>query len=124
MNVEWIERGTKTPNHLRERAERHLGKLDRYSHGDSGARVVVTHEGAAGSALREVEVVLRNRLGVFAARDDSRDLVDALRRVLDRVETQARRAHDKLVDRGRGAAGAGAVTDAIARSSTADTDDG
>ena len=69
MNVEWIERGTKTPNHLRERAERHLGKLDRYSHGDSGARVVVTHEGAAGSALREVEVVLRNRLGVFAARD-------------------------------------------------------
>ncbi len=102
MNVDWTARGTTVPDPLAGRVERQLHKLDRYLHGPSEARVVVTQLGDdVGTALRAIEVVVRNKLGTFTARDESHDLSESANTVMGRIEAQVHRAHDKTSGRRR-----------------------
>ncbi len=97
MHIHWTTHGSNVPDPLRSKLEQGLGKVERLLHGPVEARVVVDgHDG--GGRRRFVEVVLRSKLGTFAAKDESHDLADSLNAVLQRVETQVRRAHDKMID--------------------------
>ena len=99
MKVDWTVRGARVPDEWRERVEKHLDKLDRFFRGPVQASVVVGQEGdAQGTARRLVEIVLRNRLGTFTARDESHDFADAVNAVLGRIDSQVHKAHDKRVD--------------------------
>ena len=101
MNVDWTARGTTVPEPLAGRVERQLQKLERYLHGHSEARVVVTQLGDdVGTALRAIEVVVRNKVGTFTARDESHDLSESANTVMGRIEAQVHRARDKKI-RGR-----------------------
>ncbi len=99
MNIDWTARGASVPDTLQARVEGQLGKLDRFLRGHCEARVVVTQEGQdVGTSRRAIEVIVRHRLGTFAARDESRDLAESANTVLGRIEAQVRKAHDKLLN--------------------------
>lgn len=99
MNIDWTARGASVPDGLQARIEGQLGKLDRFLRGHCEARVVVTQEGEdVGASRRSIEVIVRHRLGTFAARDESRDLAESASTVLGRIEAQVHKAHGKLLN--------------------------
>ncbi len=98
MNIDWTARGVQVPDTLKSRVDRHLGKLERYLRGHTEASVIVSQEGdPAGTARQSVEIVVRNRLGTFTAREESHELADCANAVLSRVEAQVHKAHDKML---------------------------
>ena len=101
MKINWTARGTSVGNELRDRIEQHLGKLERFLQGDRGAHVVVTKEGDSPSERHTVEIIVHHRFGTFTAKKESPDPADAVRDVLRRLDSQTRKAHDKLVERRR-----------------------
>ena len=101
MKIDWTARGASLGTQLREKIEQHLGRLERYLQGDQAAHVVVTKEGEGPLERQTVEIIVRHRLGTFTAKQESPDPADAVRDVLRRLDSQARKAHDKLVERRR-----------------------
>jgi len=101
MRIDWTARGTSLGTQLRDKIEQHLGRLERFLQGDQGAHVVVTKEGEGPLERHAVEIILRHRLGSFTAKEESPDPAAAVRDVLRRFDSQARKAHDKLVERRR-----------------------
>lgn len=99
MNIEWTARGTEVPEPLRNRLEQQINKLERFLHGHVEAQVVVTQHGEdVASARRSIEVIVRNRVGTFTAKDESHDLAESARDVMQRIDAQVHRAHDKLLE--------------------------
>ncbi len=105
MDIDWTIRGTSVGHSLRDKVEQHLRKLGRFLQGDEAARVVVTQEGDGPLLHHTVEIIVRHRRGTFTAKKESPDLTGAVRDVLRRLEIQAHKAHDKLVERRRHGAG-------------------
>lgn len=98
MNVDWTARGATVPEGLKTRIEQQIGKLERYLRGHTEASVVVSHEGDPEATGRQsFELIVRNRLGTFTARDESPELVDAANAVIARVQAQVHKAHDKML---------------------------
>ncbi len=101
MNIDWTTRGISVGKHLRDKIEHHLQRLERFLQGDEQARVVVTQAGDCPLQRHTVEIIVRHRLGTFTAKQESPDLAGAVRDVLRRLENQAHKAHDKLVEHRR-----------------------
>lgn len=102
MKIDWTARGTTVPDPMRHRVESRLEKLGRFLRGGGEAHVVVTHEGSDNGTSRcDVEVVVRHKLGTFTARNASHDLIESANIVLTRIETQVRKAHDKVTQGSR-----------------------
>lgn len=98
MNVDWTARGVHVPDSLKERVDRRIDKLERYLNGHTEASVIVGQDGdPSGQARQSFELVVRNRLGTFTARDESHDLGESANVVLSRVEAQVHKAHDKVL---------------------------
>jgi len=99
MKTDWTARGTNVPDPVRQRVEQQLDRLERLIKGNAEASVVLSQEGDdQGTARRTFEVVLRSRIGTFTAQESSHDLTEGVNAVLARLESQVRRAHDKLVN--------------------------
>lgn len=99
MKTEWTARGTSVPEPIRNRVEQQLSRLDRFLRDGAESTAVLSQEGDdQGTARRTFELVVRSRLGTFAAEDSSHELTDSVNSVLSRIESQVRRAHDKLVN--------------------------
>lgn len=98
MNIDWTARGTTVQAPLRERVAQTLSKLEKILRGHTEASVVVATEGdTQGTALHSFEVIVRNRLGTFTARQESRDPGEAANIALSRLEAQVHRARDKML---------------------------
>ena len=98
MNIEWTARGAHVSDALRERVERGLSRLGRYLRGHTEATIIASQDGdVSGTARQAFEVVVRNRLGTFTARDESHDLSESANAALTRLQTQVQKAHDKML---------------------------
>ncbi len=99
MKIDWTVRGTTVPEALHARLEQQINKLEKFLHGHREAQVVVTQHGEdVGTARRALEVIVRNRVGTFTAKDESHDLGESAKVVMQRLDTQVHRAHDKLLE--------------------------
>ena len=99
MKTDWTARGTEVPEPIRQRVEQQLGRLERFLRENPEAAVVLSQEGAdQGTARRTFGIVVRSKVGTFTAEESSHDLTDCVNSVLSRIETQVRRAHDKMVN--------------------------
>lgn len=99
MRIDWTARGGRVTDGLKERVESQLGKLERLLKGHTEVSIIVTEEGdPQGTARRSFEIVLRNRVGTFAASDTGHDLVQLANSALARLEAQIQKTHDKIVD--------------------------
>lgn len=99
MKTDWTARGTSVPDPIRNRVEQQLARLDRFLRDGAEAAAVLSQEGDdQGTARRTLELVVRSRIGTFTAEESSHDLTDCVNTVLSRIESQVRRAHDKLVN--------------------------
>lgn len=98
MNIDWTARGTTVQDSLRERVDQYLAKLERVLRGPTEASVIVSQDGdPKGTALHSFEVIVRNRLGTFTAREESRDAGEAVNIALSRLDAQVHKAHDKML---------------------------
>jgi len=99
MKTDWTARGTNVPDPVRQRVEQQLDRLERLIKGNAEASAVLSQEGDdQGTARKTLEIVLRSRIGTFTAQESSHDLTEGVNAVLARLESQVRRAHDKLVN--------------------------
>ncbi len=97
MNIDWTFRGEPLADGLQARIENHLSKLGRILRDPADAHVVVTYEGPTHQRL-DLEVVLNSPEGRFAGRGEGHDVAEVARDVLQRVETQVQKAHDKRLE--------------------------
>lgn len=99
MKIEWTGRGTSMSERLRGRIASNLEKLERYLRGHTEAQVTLNVEGSSeGTPRQGADVVLRNRLGTFTATAETHDMGESVGQVLEKLETQVRRARQKLTD--------------------------
>lgn len=94
MNIDWTFRGEPLPEDVQDRISQHLSKLGRFLRDPADAHVVVAHEGPKHQRV-EIEIVLTSPDGTVKGRGEGRDVIEVAREVLQRVETQAQKAHAK-----------------------------
>jgi len=98
MKTEIIGRNVPVDDRLRELVEQKLEKLEKFLEEPIEMRVTLAAE--KHSHLAELHVT--HRLGVLQASEEADgNLLEAVHRVLDNIEEQARRAHQKVVDKRR-----------------------
>jgi putative sigma-54 modulation protein len=98
MRTEIVGRHQAIDESLREFVERKLGKLEKFLEEPAEARVTLTAERHL--YLAELRVTHRGGL-LQAAEETDGNFRDAVQRAVDKVEEQARRSHQKEVDRRR-----------------------
>ena len=96
MNIEWTFRGDSLEDDLRQRIEQQLHKLDKFFRQSTQAQVVVAYEGPQRSRV-DLEVIIRGRAGTFTGHGSGHDIIDVAHDVLNRVQRQVQKAHDKTV---------------------------
>ena len=94
MNIDWTFRGEPLGEDVQDRIGKHLSKLGRFLREPADAHVVVAHEGPRHQRF-DLEVVMSTPDGTFTGRAEGHDIIDVAREVLQRVETQVHKAHDK-----------------------------
>jgi len=98
MKTEIIGRNVNVDDRLRTFAEQKLHKLEKFLEEPIEARLTLTSERHRHLA----ELLVTHRLGDLKASEETDgNFRDAVHRVVDRVEEQARRAHQKTVDKRR-----------------------
>jgi putative sigma-54 modulation protein len=98
MKTEIIGRNIQVDDRLREYVEQKLHKLEKFLEEPAEARVTLVAE----KHTHVAELHVTHRLGVLQATEQTDgSFNDAVLRVVDRVEEQARRAHQKAVDKRR-----------------------
>jgi putative sigma-54 modulation protein len=98
MQTEITGRNVQIDDGLRELVERKLGKLEKFLEEPLEARVTLATERYRQTA----ELHVSHHDGVLQATEETDGpLRDAVQRVIDNVVEQARRAHQKLVDKRR-----------------------
>ncbi|MGH9465302.1 MAG: ribosome hibernation-promoting factor, HPF/YfiA family [Thermoanaerobaculia bacterium] len=120
MNVEYVGRHVRLNQEIREFAERKLRKVIKFLEEPVEVRITLEEE-----KHREiVEVHIAHRFGVLQAREQTDALLDALNLAVDKLETQARRARKKFMDRRRRGDRAAAGTAVPEEESTGQGDSG
>lgn len=94
MKTDWTFRGGELDESIQGRIGQHLNKLDRFLHGPAEGHVVVAFEGPTHQRV-DLEIVIHSPLGTFTGKGDGHAVEDVARDVLQRVEAQVQRAHDK-----------------------------
>lgn len=103
MNIEIIGRHTQVDEKLRELVEQKLGKLEKFLEEPVEARVTLATEKHNHYA---VDAHVSHRFGTLQAHQTTGgSFQDAVNLVADTLDEQARRAHQKQVDRRRRAGG-------------------
>jgi putative sigma-54 modulation protein len=98
MTIEIIGRNVQIDDRLRHFAEKKLQKLGKFLEEPVEIRVTLAVE----KHLQVAELHASHRLGVLKATETTDgNFQDAINRLLDRAEQQARRSHDKVVDKRR-----------------------
>ena len=98
MKTEIIGRNVQVDDRLRRAAEAKLRKLEKFLDEPLEMRVTL----AAERHRHVAELHVTHRLGVLKGTDESDgNLLDAVQRAVGKVEEQARRTHQKLVDKRR-----------------------
>ena len=98
MKTEIIGRNVQVDDRLREYVEQKLHKLEKFLEDPIEMRVTLTAE----KHTQVAELHVSHRLGVLQGTEETDgNFRDAVHRVIDRVEEQARRAHQKVVDKRR-----------------------
>ena len=98
MKTEIIGRNVQVDDRLRAVVEQKLEKLERFLEEPIEMRVTL----AAEKHSHVAELHVTHRLGVLQASEEADgNLLEAVHRVLDNIEEQARRAHQKVVDKRR-----------------------
>lgn len=98
MKTEIIGRNVQVDDRLRRFVEKKLPKLGRFLEEPVEIRVTL----AAEKHTHVAELHASHKLGVLQATEETEStLQDAINRLLDRVEEQARRSHEKVVDKRR-----------------------
>jgi ribosome hibernation promoting factor len=98
MKTEIIGRNVQVDDRLRQYAEQKLHKLEKFLEEPAEARVTLVSE----KHTHVAELHVSHRLGVLQATEQTDgSFNDAVHRAIDRVEEQARRAHQKAVDKRR-----------------------
>jgi putative sigma-54 modulation protein len=98
MKTEIIGRNVQIDDRLREYVEQKLHKLEKFLEEPAEIRVTLTAE----KHTHVAELHVAHRLGVLQGTEQTDgSFQDAVHRVIDRVEEQARRAHQKGVDKRR-----------------------
>ncbi len=98
MKTEIIGRNVQVDDRLRNLVEKKLPKLGRFL--DEPVEIRVTL--AAEKHTHVAELHASHRFGVLQASEETEgNFLDAINRLLDRVEEQARRSHEKVVDKRR-----------------------
>ena len=98
MKTEIIGRNVQVDDRLREHVEQKLHKLEKFLEEPIEMRVTLTAE----KHTQVAELHVAHRLGVLQGTEETDgNFRDAVNRVIDRVEEQARRAHQKGVDKRR-----------------------
>ena len=99
MNIEIVGRNVHVEDHLRELVEQKLGKLEKFLDEPVEARVTLSAEKHNRHA---VDVHVAHRHGMLQAHQASEGTFqDAVNLVADTLEEQARRSHQKHVDKRR-----------------------
>lgn len=95
MNIEIVGRNVPVETRLRQRAERKLGKLDKFLEEPIEARVTLALE----KHLHVAEIHVAHRDGSLQAAEQAEGhLIEALDLALEKVEHQARRTSEKHKD--------------------------
>jgi putative sigma-54 modulation protein len=98
MKTEIIGRNVQVDDRLRELVEQKLQKLEKFLEEPMEMRVTLIAE----KHTQVAELHVSHRLGVLQGTEETEgNFRDAVHRVIDRVEEQARRAHQKVVDKRR-----------------------
>lgn len=98
MKTEIIGRNVNVDDRLRAFAEQKLQKLEKFIEEPAESRLTLTSE----RHRHVAELHVTHRQGDFKATEETDgNFRDAVHRVVDRVEEQARRAHQKTVDKRR-----------------------
>ena len=97
MLIEYVGRGYTADGSVRRYLEGKLRKVLRFLDEPIEVRAVLETEGH--EAVAELHV--SHRLGALHAREAAAQMLDAVNLAVDSLETQAQRAHEKLVDRRR-----------------------
>lgn len=98
MKTEIIGRNVQVDDRLREYVEQKLHKLEKFLEEPAEARVTLV----SAKHTHGAELHVAYRLGLLQATEETDgNFHDAVLRVIDRVEEQARRAHQKAVDKRR-----------------------
>jgi len=94
MNIDWTCRGEPLPEDVQDRIGQHLNKLGRFLREPADAHVVVAHEGPTHQRV-QLEVVITSPDGTVTGRGEGHDIIEVAREVLQRVETQVQKTHEK-----------------------------
>ncbi|HEX4962706.1 MAG TPA: ribosome-associated translation inhibitor RaiA [Thermoanaerobaculia bacterium] len=98
MTIEILGRNVQVDDRLRRLAEKKLQKLSKFLEEPLDIRVTLS----AGKHTHTAELHVSHRLGVLTATEETEGtFLEALDRALDRAEEQARRTHQKVVDKRR-----------------------
>ena len=98
MKIEIIGRNVQVDDRLRRAVEQKLHKLEKFLEEPVEMRVTL----AAERHRHVAELHVTHRLGVLKGTEESDgNLLDAVQRVVAKVEEQARRSHGKLIDKRR-----------------------
>jgi putative sigma-54 modulation protein len=98
MKTEIIGRNVQVDDRLRKLVEKKLPKLGRFLEEPVEIRVTL----AAEKHTHVAELHASHRFGVLQATEETEgNFLDAVNRVLERVAEQARRSHEKVVDKRR-----------------------
>jgi putative sigma-54 modulation protein len=98
MKTEIIGRNVQVDDRLRKSVEQKLKKLEKFLDEPVEMRVTL----AAERHRHVAELHVTHRLGVLQGTEESDgNLLDAVQRAVSKVEKQARRSHQKLVDKRR-----------------------
>jgi putative sigma-54 modulation protein len=100
MNVEYIGRNVQIADETRNQVEQKLNKLLRYLDEPVEGRFTLDLEKHRHRHIAELH--LTHRHGVLQATEETNgEIADAVHTLFDKVEEQARRAHEKRVDERR-----------------------
>jgi len=98
MKIETIGRNVPVDDRLRDFVEKKLRKIEKFLEEPIEARVTLSLE----RHLHVAEFHLAHRLGILQAAEESDgNLLDAVNLGVDKVVSQARRAHQKVVEKKR-----------------------
>jgi ribosome hibernation promoting factor len=98
MKIEIIGRNVPVDDRARQFAEQKLQKLAKFLDEPSEVRMALSHE----KHLHVAEIHVTHRLGALQATENSDGtLLDAIHLAVAKLESQARRAHQKLVGKKR-----------------------
>jgi putative sigma-54 modulation protein len=98
MHFEVIGRNFQVDDAVRRHVEQKLQKLSRFLDEPVEARLTLVEE----KHRHIAELHLSHRAGILQATEEtSGEMSDAVNLLLDKIEEQARRSHEKLVDRRR-----------------------